>query len=89
MPSKARELKTRIRLDGEAAYKKELGDISSRMQTLNSDLAVCATRMKTQGESADDLRAQQSALSEQYVLQQDRLAAYCPWGCKSRTRLSD
>ena len=73
MPSKARELKTRIRLDGEAAYKKELGDISSRMQTLNSDLAVCATRMKTQGESADDLRAQQSALSEQYVLQQDRL----------------
>lgn len=73
MPSKARELKTRIRLDGEAAYKKELGDISSRMQTLNSDLAVCATRMKTQGESADDLRAQQNALIEQYVLQQDRL----------------
>lgn len=73
MPSKARELKTRIRLDGEAEYKKQLGDISSRMRTLSSDLNVCATRMKTQGESAEDLRAQQSALCEQYVLQQDRL----------------
>lgn len=89
MAGKARELKTRIRLDGEAEYKKQLGDISSRMRTLNSDLDVCATRMKTQGENADDLRAQQSALCEQYVLQQDRLKILTEMLEKSNARYGE
>ena len=74
MAGKDRELKTRVRLDGEADYKKQLGDISSRMRVLSSELDLCSARMKAQGVNTNDLKAQQTALSEQYVLQQDRLA---------------
>ena len=89
MAGKQRELKTRIRLDGEADYKKELGDISSRMKVLNSELDVCTTRMKTQGANMDDLKSKQVALSEQYILQQDKLKILNEQLAKSNERYGE
>ncbi len=89
MAGKERELRTRIRLDGEADYKKELGDISSRMKVLNSELDVCTTRMKTQGANMDDLKSKQVALSEQYILQQDKLKILNEQLAKSNERYGE
>jgi phage-related protein/predicted nucleic acid-binding Zn-ribbon protein len=60
-----RDIKTRLSIDGEAAYKKALADINREMRVLNSEMKATTSEFADNADSVEALSAKQKVLTKQ------------------------
>lgn len=70
-----RVISTSIKLDGEAEFKKQLGDVNSNLRTLDSEMKLVTEQFNGQANSADALRAKQKVLTDQIEQQEEKVKA--------------
>lgn len=68
-------ISTSIKLDGEAAFKKQLGDVNSNLRTLDSSMKLVTEQFKGQANSLEALTAKDRILSEQVEQQTEKVRA--------------
>lgn len=69
----ARDISTRLILDGEAEYRNSLKQISQEWKTVQSALKVCDSDMKLNGQTTENLKAKITALQQGIETQTQKL----------------
>lgn len=68
-------ISTSIKLDGEAEFKKQLGDVNSNLRTLDSSMKLVTEEFKGQANSLDALQAKDKILTDQIFQQEEKVRA--------------
>lgn len=68
-------ISTSIKLDGEAEFKKQLGDVNSNLRTLDSSMKLVTEEFKGQANSLDALQAKDKILTDQISQQEEKVRA--------------
>ena len=70
-----RVITTKLSVEGEAAFKKELENVNSHLKTLKSDMALVTAEFKGQANSLEALTAKDKILREQLEQQTEKMRA--------------
>lgn len=70
-----RDLKTRLKLEGEAEYRKQLGDIDSTLRTLRSEMNKVSAEFEDNADSVEALNAKNEVLEKQLEAQRSKVSA--------------
>lgn len=70
-----RVISTKLSVEGEAAFKKELENVNSHLKTLKSDMALVTAEFKGQANSLEALTAKDKILREQLEQQTEKMRA--------------
>lgn len=70
-----RNITTRIALDGEAEYKRQMAAVNSELKTLQSSLRLNTSEFRTQANSIQALESRQKLLQQQYDQQREKVRA--------------
>lgn len=71
----AREISTRLRLDGEKAFNDQMKTVNNNLKNLRSEMAVVTSEFADNADSVEALTAKQKNLSEQVDQQKVKVAA--------------
>lgn len=69
-----RDIKTRLKLEGEAEYKKQLGDIDSTLRTLRSEMNKVSAEYADNADSVEALTSKNEVLEKQLEAQRSRVS---------------
>ncbi len=70
-----RVISTKLSVEGEAEFKKQMGDVNSHLKTLKSDMALVTAEFKGQANSLEALTAKDKILREQLAQQTEKMRA--------------
>lgn len=69
-----RDIKTRLKLEGEAEYKRQLGDIDSSLRTLRSEMNKVSAEFADNADSVEALNAKNEVLEKQLDAQRSKIS---------------
>ena len=70
-----RVISTKLSVEGEAEFKKQMGDVNSHLKTLKSEMSVVTAEFKGQANTLDALTAKDKILREQLDQQREKMRA--------------
>lgn len=70
-----RVISTSIKLEGEAAFKKQLSEVNSNLKTMDSQMKLVTEEFKGQANSAEALTAKQKVLTDEIEQQREKVRA--------------
>ncbi|MEG1358381.1 MAG: hypothetical protein RSE23_01830 [Clostridia bacterium] len=83
------KLRSRIGIDGEKEYREALGNVSSRLKTLKSEMSITTAEFKAQGTTMSGLHTRYVELAEQYDLQREKVGTLAEMLDKAKEKFGE